>query len=123
MDQLVRGNEWSAQRRPISMMATRYPFSASRSAETLPPNPEPITMKSKSNFWSRWRRVAMQSYLVTRTALLALCHHVLSRLDDFLCNRAAQCDRVERLVLAQPAQDRQLGPQHVAIGARCNDHF
>ncbi len=30
------------------MTATRYPFSTSRCAETLPPKPEPMTMKSKS---------------------------------------------------------------------------
>src|SRR5271157_1625442 len=53
MDQLVRGRLSGVQRRPISMTATRYPFSASRRAETLPPKPEPITMKSKSK--SNWR--------------------------------------------------------------------
>src|ERR1022692_981671 len=51
MDQLVRGRLSGVQRRPISMTATLYPFSTSRRAETLPPKPEPMTMKSKSNCW------------------------------------------------------------------------
>src|SRR6266545_124094 len=44
--QFVRG--WSAgrQRLPISSTATRQPFSDSRSADTAPPNPEPMTTKS-----------------------------------------------------------------------------
>src|ERR1039458_8233011 len=50
-DQLVWGRLSGVQRRPISMTATLYPFSASRRAETLPPKPEPMTMKSKSNCW------------------------------------------------------------------------
>src|ERR1035437_2035879 len=52
MDQLLCGRFSGVQRRPISMTATLYPFSASRRAETLPPKPEPMTMKSKSNWWS-----------------------------------------------------------------------
>src|SRR5271157_1275997 len=51
IDQLVRGRFSGVQRRPISMTATLYPFSTKRRAETLPPKPEPITMKSKSNCW------------------------------------------------------------------------
>ncbi len=35
-------------RRPASSTATRQPFSASRSAATLPPKPEPMTIQSKS---------------------------------------------------------------------------
>src|SRR5271157_4223785 len=53
MDQLVRGRLSGVQRPPISITATRYPFSASRRAETLPPKPEPMTMKSKSNWLLR----------------------------------------------------------------------
>src|SRR5438034_10310535 len=44
----VFGNSSSAKRRPASSTATRYPFSASRRAATLPPNPEPTTTTSKS---------------------------------------------------------------------------
>src|SRR5271166_5723076 len=47
-DQLVCGRFSGVQRRPISITATLYPFSTSRCAVTLPPNPEPMTMKSKS---------------------------------------------------------------------------
>src|SRR5579862_5564023 len=53
-DQLVRGSLSGVQRRPISMTATLYPLSTSRRAETLPPKPEPMTMKSKSNWLSRY---------------------------------------------------------------------
>jgi hypothetical protein len=42
----VRGNSSSAKRRPASSTATRYPFSTSRSAATLPPNPEPMITTS-----------------------------------------------------------------------------
>lgn len=51
--QFVRGRFCAFQRRPISITATLYPFSTNRCAVTLPPNPEPITMKSKSN-WRSW---------------------------------------------------------------------
>src|SRR6516162_2479976 len=47
--QLVFGRFSGVQRRPISITPTRYPFSVRRRAETLPPKPEPMTMKSKSN--------------------------------------------------------------------------
>ncbi len=36
----------SSNRAPASSTATRYPFSVSRSAVTLPPNPEPMTTTS-----------------------------------------------------------------------------
>ena len=35
-----------ANRRPFSRTRTRWPFWASRSAETLPPNPEPMMIQS-----------------------------------------------------------------------------
>src|SRR6266568_2454988 len=49
-DQLVRGRLSALQRRPISMTPTLYPFSVRRWAETHPPKPEPMTIKSKSNW-------------------------------------------------------------------------
>src|ERR1019366_5410119 len=71
ISQLVEGRLSGVQRRPISITATRYPFSVSRWAVTLPPKPEPITMKSKSRLESditvslyeghtRWYLVASQ---------------------------------------------------------------
>ena len=42
------GSSSSAKRRPHSSTPTEWPFSDSRSAETLPPKPEPMTSQSKS---------------------------------------------------------------------------
>ena len=44
--QLVLGKSPGSKRLPFSSTQTEYPFSASRSAETLPPNPEPMTIQS-----------------------------------------------------------------------------
>ena len=40
------GSAGSSNLRPASSTPTRYPFSVSRRAATLPPNPEPITRTS-----------------------------------------------------------------------------
>src|SRR5262249_30765259 len=48
MSQLVWGRSSSFQRLPDSITPTRKPFPVARSAATLPPNPEPITITSKS---------------------------------------------------------------------------
>src|SRR5262249_39217482 len=42
------GRSSSRKRRPHSSTATREPFAASRTAATLPPDPEPMTIQSKS---------------------------------------------------------------------------
>ena len=42
--QFVLGKSSGFQRLPISITATAYPFSASRQAETLPPNPDRATL-------------------------------------------------------------------------------
>ncbi len=46
--QLVLAKSSSSNRRPASTTPTRYPFSTSRNALTLPPNPEPTIRTSKS---------------------------------------------------------------------------
>src|SRR5262245_6426188 len=46
--QFVFGKSSGPRRRPFSSRRTRYPFSTSRSALTLPPKPDPMTMKSHS---------------------------------------------------------------------------
>ena len=43
MFQLVRAKSSPRHRFPISSTPTRCPFSLSRSAETAPPKPEPMT--------------------------------------------------------------------------------
>gem|GEM_PF-6847314 len=44
--QEVLGRVFSSNLRPASSTPTEYPFSVSRSAATLPPNPEPTTTTS-----------------------------------------------------------------------------
>ena len=46
--QLLFGKSSAEKRVPFSSTTTRQPFSARRSAETLPPKPEPTTAKSVS---------------------------------------------------------------------------
>ena len=55
-DQLVLGKSSSRNRLPRSITQTEYPFSASRIAATLPPNPEPTTMKSYSGCTAETRQ-------------------------------------------------------------------
>src|SRR4051794_37570555 len=94
--QLVSGSVSGVHRRPISITATRYPFSVNRCALTLPPNPEPTTTKSKSKvsvinnlqnvgtgFQARPRKRA--STPVCSPSLCALCCILLRLLHPDAC--------------------------------------